>query len=433
MGKVDYNTARDAYHRVLGRGFTAQNINLILNILAGQHTKSGTNFIDQVYMLEAMKIDTTGAEATFTGRHPANTTKYITSGASGQVFRGASGVIYKKIEIEIKIKTNIKELVREAFLEAWMQTVMSEDTTHGKYIGKISRFYRDKNLTTNFEWTVGNTATFYITMENIPNSFEKLLERNGTIKGVQPKLKTLANLLVYLDKEYGFRHRDLHAGNVMFTEGWNLKLIDFGRCCMNYYYSPDRLGWYSMPAYGGRIPKKLESAVTANGSSNNAYCFSLDILILIIYLLQDSQYMALMDTSLQQMFYRAVISNGGINLYKYCEREAAKHKQPPFAHVYPWSFQHWNKEDIDILLDTPTVFLHGFQKFITGVKEEDYGEDREEYVPPVTYRQPTNNSSWFCRIRGVNGDCLKWARRLLGLGGGKTLKKRSRRRITRKH
>jgi serine/threonine protein kinase len=263
-------------------------------------------------------------------------------------------------------------------------------------------------------------------MENIPNTFENLLERNGTIKGVQPKLKTLANLLVYLDKEYGFRHRDLHAGNVMFTEGWELKLIDFGRCCMEYYYSPGRLSWYSMPRYGGHIPERLESAVTANGSLNNAYCFSLDILILIIYLLQD--YTVLMDFSLQQMFYRAVISNKGKNLYDYCEREAARDNQPPFAYVYPWSFQAWDKEGIDILLDTPTVFLHGFQKFITGVKEEDY---REVYVPPVADKEP--NSSWFCKRRGANGDCLAWARRLFRLGGGKTLKKRSRHRITRKH
>jgi serine/threonine protein kinase len=262
-----------------------------------------------------------------------------------------------------EIKDNIEELVSEAFLEAWMQTVISEDTTHGKYIGKISRFYKDKSLTIDFNWTVGQIATFYITMENIPNSFSKLLERNGTIKGVQPKLKTLANLLVYLDKEYGFRHRDLHAGNVMFTEGWNLKLIDFGRCCMEYYYSPGLLGWYSMPRYGGAIPDKLESAVTGNGSLNKAYCFSLDILILIIYLLQD--YKKLMNSSLKNMFYRAVRSRGGINLYEYCEIEAAKYKQPAFAHVYPWSFQHWNEKDIDILLDTPTVFLHGFHKFIT--------------------------------------------------------------------
>jgi len=418
MGRVGYYIARNAYHRVLGTGFDANYINLILNILAGQHTMSGITFKDAALKLNAMEIDTTGAHATFTGKHPANTTTYITSGASGQIYRGASGIIYKKIEI--KINNDIEVQIREAFLEAWMQTVISEDTTHGKYIGKISRFYKDKSLTIDFNWTVGQIATFYISMENIPNSFEKLLERNGTIKGVQPKLKTLANLLVYLDKEYCFRHRDLHAGNVMFTEGWNLKLIDFGRCCMEYYYSPGLLGWYSMPGYGGDIPDKLESAVTGNGSLNKAYCFSLDILILIIYLLQD--YKELMNSSLKNMFYRAVISNGDINLYEYCEREAAKHKQPPFAHVYPWSFQHWNEEGIDILLDTPTVFLRGFQDFINGVKEEDYGK---EYVPP--------KSSWLCKRRGANGDCLRWAKSLFGFGGGKTLKKRYRRRITRKH
>ena len=394
MGKVDYNIARDAYLKVLGGNFNSLYINTMLNILAGQHTKSGITFTDAAINLDAMEIDTTGARATFTGRHQANTTKYITSGASGQVYRGASGVIYKKIEI--KIKENIEELVREAFLEAWMQTVMSEDTTHGTYIGKISRFYRDKTLIRNFEWTVGNTATFYITMENIPNSFSKLLEWGGTIKGVQPKLKTLANLLVYLDKEYGFRHRDLHAGNVMFTEGWQLKLIDFGRCCMEYYYSPGRLAWYSMPRYGGDIPERLETAAKQNGSLNNAYCFSLDILILIIYLLQSKEYVNRMDSSLQQMFYRAVISNSGKNLYDYCETEAARHNQPPFAYVYPWSFQAWDKEGIDILLDTPTVFLHGFQKFISGVKEKDY---REVYVPPVEDKEP--NSAWFCKRRGA--------------------------------
>jgi serine/threonine protein kinase len=388
MSKPTYTEARDAYVGVLGHGVSASNANLMIAIMAGQPVQGGNAefFRNEVYNLRTMSFGE-GDEPNIrkSGRR-TNKGDFINAGASGQIYRGATNIIYKQINIKVK-KSDIEEQVKEAFLEAWFQTVLSLDKKHGANIAKVTGFFRDPSLAKSVNkgknwWDTQKTATFYITMESIPNKLKSMLRDAGkggkgaTVDAVKPRLSQLAAVLLHLDETYGFRHRDLHSANVMFTSDMQVKLIDFGRSCMNFEWSPGRSAVFSMSKWGADdIPKSI-----IKGKSTT--CFSLDVLIYLISILQDDEYEKLISYSLNKMLNKMVTSSaatGSMNLFYYLKssteaKSTAKEHYSPFWDSYPWSFADWEPAAIAALADTPAVYLEGFKAFMNTATNAEYPE-----------------------------------------------------------
>jgi len=254
-----------------------------------------------------------GDRGTITIGRMSETVVKIGGGTYGTIFLGnKSQSVYKRMIMppEVVNDQGIEEYHREVFIEAYIQTVLQCDPVFGKNIAHIENLYRDNGVT-----RFRSNNTYYYKMESIPYTLDRHLRRPGKTKEDNLKLITdLSRTLEYFDHTYGFRHRDLHGGNVMFGEDGTLKLIDFGQAC-----------------------------ITQDGvvySVNDKECSSYDILIFLTYILQ---YHVMNNISGE---INALLSDRDLNIYNEVAKvdpavRAIFHKVYHYRisrkQIYPWS------------------------------------------------------------------------------------------------
>lgn len=194
----------------------------------------------------------------------------IGSGTYGSIFQDpATGLVYKQTLLELEegndLEVKCEDFYREFLLEAFIQIVLQTDNASA--VGKITDIYIDDRI---HRMSLRNTNSphgtlvkdihprlpnkseynmiysFFYEMSKIPYTFESYADKFGEttlfIKGMPKKvislnqlqriLIKLANNLKGFQERYGFKHRDLHPGNVMFDEDGNPILIDFGMSCL---------------------------------------------------------------------------------------------------------------------------------------------------------------------------------------------------------
>jgi hypothetical protein len=145
-------------------------------------------------------------------------------GAYGVIWRGANDKVYKFINTSPRGSKTIETATREVFLEMLIQVLLQSDELNGKHIGRVEKLY---------SYTDGLVCE----MEPIPYTIESELERINrgnkvTVAGIRPLFETLGKVVTYFEKKYGFHHRDLHPGNILFDAAGTLKIIDFGKSCI---------------------------------------------------------------------------------------------------------------------------------------------------------------------------------------------------------
>jgi serine/threonine protein kinase len=131
--------------------------------------------------------------------------------------------------------------------------------------------------------------SFFYKMSRIPYTFDTYKNLKGILNIVE-----ISNIFIKLgenlkgfEQRYGFKHRDLHPGNVLFNENGDPIMIDFGKSCM-----------------------KMGNDVY---SVKNDDCYSYDLIILMSALYQN--YEDIFDKKAHAAIGESMM-NGNINIYK---------------------------------------------------------------------------------------------------------------------
>lgn len=335
--------------------------------------------------------------------HTTNDTSYVTSGATGFISIGASKRVYKRFRIEAKNIDELDEKVREAFSEAWIQTVLGNDPVYGRHVCQIWGIFRDYHAGALGAGAAASeiaaavaagrepSLTIHIIMEPIKYNLKKFLKtRNGgaavPIEGMIDQYKQLGRLLERFQNVYGFYHRDLHQGNVMFDEGGQIKLIDYGRCCINRI--DGKPGTYRSNEYDG------QASLAGHFESG----FSYDLFMYIVSVLEThgnfyvppeyDQPTKLLDINHQNELINLLSGRtrskpDPIHLWDYVKARTEKvraapgydiKKQPDFIffHTYAWDYVNWNSAGdipaLESLRDNKRLRPTGFLAACMGIK-----------------------------------------------------------------
>lgn len=254
----------------------------------------------------------------------------IGKGSYGEVSLSAKGLIYKEIRLERTNPFNLEMEIREIFLEVFIQTVLNTNMQFDGRIPRVFHIYRSNN-------TPERELVLYIVMENVPISLKGYLETQLKINGadkldivdVVPVFIQLGTLLNDLHAKYGFYHRDLHAGNIMFNAAGTLNIIDYGKSCL--------------------VINDVTYAL------EHGPCHSYDLLILLIYLLQYNS--NFFHNSVLNMFRDLLTSTNNIDFYTYAIELGKRNYVPPFHAVYPDMIREWWEEEEQNALMNNSPFL----------------------------------------------------------------------------
>jgi len=156
--------------------------------------------------------------------------------AAGTMYRNGGGQIYKKLVVN----TRDEETLKEFFLEVYIALVLRSVNPH--ICIPINVFRNDaikRNARSSTERAraagQGSSPTeeaLFILMNTVPNNINRHYNLESQTRSYLDItidiIEQLALILIDLEA-VRFFHNDLHTGNVLFTEGGQLTLIDFGR------------------------------------------------------------------------------------------------------------------------------------------------------------------------------------------------------------
>ena len=181
----------------------------------------------------------------------------IGKGSYGNIFQDATGLVYKETQLKLQDGDNVEEKSEEFYrnflLEAFIQVVLQNKNPSA--VGNITGIYIDDRINTrksirstgvdlhprvptkeekdNYGRNAEMVYSCFITMGHIPYTFKSYANSLGGKIPLTEAKRIFSQLGTNLRgfKSIGFKHGDLHAGNLMFNNEGNPIIIDFGMAC----------------------------------------------------------------------------------------------------------------------------------------------------------------------------------------------------------